>query len=105
VVQSFGNSFVSPLLTAELGQPFTFDLNARIMATAAGFDGRSGGFAKASVTLQFYEADGTTLATVVESNPPAMVPEPKFLGLFVLVFICLFTRVGQPHSAITPSSL
>jgi tetratricopeptide (TPR) repeat protein len=51
VVQSFGNSFVSQLLTAELGQPFTFDLNARIMATAAAFDGRSGGFAKASVTL------------------------------------------------------
>ena len=109
-VQSFGNSFVSQPLTAELGQPFTFDLNARMMATAAGFDARSGGFAKASVTLQFYEADGTTLATIVESNPPAMVPEPKLLGLLVIVFICFFvkhtrTRVGQPHSAIAPSSL
>ena len=98
------NGFVSPLLSVELGQPFTFDMNVTEAAIAVFDDGVGSGFITASVKLQFYETDGTTLATIIESNPLATVPEPRFLGAFVIVCICLFGK-HRRCTAIHASSL
>ena len=93
------NFCCSILFPVELGQAFSFETSVSEHAYAVFEDGLSGASNRASVMLQFFEADGTTPVRVDEASMPTTVPEPScwpLLGI-ACVGLALRSRYGRTH--------
>jgi hypothetical protein len=85
------NFCCSILFPVELGQTFSFETSVSEHAYAVFEDGLSGASNSASVTLQFYEADGSTPVLINEAAVP-IAPEPNLSPILGIGCIGLIAR-------------
>jgi hypothetical protein len=80
----------SLLIPVELGLPFDFDMRASNAQSAGGIINEADGTTTGTLTLEFFEADGTTPVSVSE----VAAPDPAGLGLLGVsgIVFCAWRR-------------